>query len=113
MPGLEIRPFSDDDVDAAASLLAQRHDDHRETEPLLPDDVDFRAQIEGEWRAEGASGVFAARGGEPLGYLIGRPKPGASDKRTLRGMTVRKTSSPKWRRTSATTCSASRVRASS
>jgi GNAT superfamily N-acetyltransferase len=73
--GLEIRPFSDDDVDDAASLLALRHDRHRETEPLLPADVDFVEEIRGEWRSDGASGVFASRGGTPVGYLFGRPRP--------------------------------------
>ena len=34
---------------------------HREAEPLLPADVDFRAEVEREWRKEGASGVFARR----------------------------------------------------
>ena len=41
-----IRPFTDADVDTAAELLAERHARHREAEPLLPSDVDFRAQIE-------------------------------------------------------------------
>jgi ribosomal protein S18 acetylase RimI-like enzyme len=75
MRGLEIRPFSDADLDDAASLLARRHHRHREAEPLLPGDVDFRAQVDGEWRAAGASGVFATRDGAPVGYLIGRPRP--------------------------------------
>jgi len=75
MPGLQIRPFSDDDLDDAASLLARRHADHREREPLLPREVDFRAQVEGEWRAEGASGVFATRGGKPEAYLFGGLRP--------------------------------------
>jgi GNAT superfamily N-acetyltransferase len=73
MAGLEIVPFSDQHVDAAAELLARRHARHRAVEPTLPDDVDFRAQLESEWGAEGASGVFASRGGEPAAYLVARP----------------------------------------
>ncbi len=65
-----IRAFTDGDVDAAAKLLAARHARHREAEPLLPADVDFRAQIESEWSVEGASGVISADG-----YLFARPLP--------------------------------------
>ena len=43
-------------------------------EPLLPADLDFRAQIESEWGENGATGVFASRGGEAVGYLFGRPQ---------------------------------------
>jgi predicted N-acetyltransferase YhbS len=63
---LEIVPFTDAHLDDAAALLAARHARHRTAEPLLPDDVDFRAEIEKEWRQEGASGVFAGDA-----YLIG------------------------------------------
>ena len=65
-----IRAFTDDDVDAAAELLAARHARHLRAEPLLPADVDFRAQIESEWSVEGASGVISADG-----YLLARPLP--------------------------------------
>jgi len=75
MSTLEIQPFTDDHLDAAAELLAERHARHREAEPLLPADVDFRGQIAGEWRTEGASGAFASRGGEAVGYLVGFPNP--------------------------------------
>jgi GNAT superfamily N-acetyltransferase len=70
---LEIVEFTDEHLDDAAELLAERHARHRIAEPLLPAKVDFRAQIETEWRSEGASGVYAARAGEPAGYLVGRP----------------------------------------
>jgi GNAT superfamily N-acetyltransferase len=73
MAGLEITPFADDHLGAAAELLAERHERHRAAEPLLPAAVDFRAQIESEWGADGASGVFASDGGRPVGYLVGRP----------------------------------------
>src|SRR5712664_2956396 len=35
MPGLEIVAFSDDHLDAAAELLAERHARHRAVEPRL------------------------------------------------------------------------------
>src|SRR4051812_45177325 len=74
MSGLRIVPFSDAHLDDAATLLAARHGRHREAQPLLPADVDFRGQIESEWSVDGASGVFASRGGTPVGYLFGRPQ---------------------------------------
>ena len=66
-----IVPFADEHLDAAAEMLAARHARHREAEPLLPADVDFRAQVESEWSVEGASGVIS-----PHGYLLGRPAHG-------------------------------------
>ena len=73
MPELEIQPFSDDHLEAAAELLAERHRSHREAEPLLPELGDPLAAVEADWRADDASGVFASRGGEPVGYLIAAP----------------------------------------
>jgi predicted N-acetyltransferase YhbS len=69
-----IRPFTDADVDAAAEMLAERHARHRAAEPLLPPEVDFRAQIESEWGADGASGVIS-----DSGYLVARPQPYGGD----------------------------------
>jgi len=63
------RPFSDGDLDAAATLLAERHARHREAEPLLPADVDFRAEIEALWRRPDASGAVSKNG-----FLIGAPR---------------------------------------
>ena len=40
MPDVEIRPFSDQHLDAAAALLAERHERHLVAEPLLARDVD-------------------------------------------------------------------------
>lgn len=71
MRGVEIQPFSAEHVDAAAGLLAQRHARHLEAEPLLSADVDFRAEVEGVWNGEAASGVVATRDGELVGYLLG------------------------------------------
>ena len=70
---LEIEPFADEHVDAAAELLAARHAEHRAAEALLPADVDFRKQVESEWQQDGASGVFARSGAAPAGYLFARP----------------------------------------
>jgi GNAT superfamily N-acetyltransferase len=68
MARLEVVPFADEHLDAAAELLAARHARHREAEPLLPELDDPLAAIEREWREEGASGVFAHGA-----YLIGAP----------------------------------------
>jgi GNAT superfamily N-acetyltransferase len=68
MARLEVVPFADEHMDAAAELLAARHARHRAAEPLLPELDDPRAAIEREWREEGASGVFAGSG-----YLIAAP----------------------------------------
>jgi GNAT superfamily N-acetyltransferase len=69
MPALDVVPFADEHLEAAAELLAARHARHREAEPLLPAEVDFRAELEREWHQEGASGVFAGDG-----YLIAAPQ---------------------------------------
>ena len=69
MPALEVVPFAEEHLDAAAELLAARHARHREAEPLLPRDVDVRAELEREWRQEGASGVFAGDA-----YLLAAPQ---------------------------------------
>ncbi|MFL5950086.1 MAG: GNAT family N-acetyltransferase [Gaiellaceae bacterium] len=65
MPDVEIRPFSDEHLDAAAALLAARHERHLAAEPLLARDVDYRAQLEGD-------GVVALRDGELRAYLLGQ-----------------------------------------
>jgi ribosomal protein S18 acetylase RimI-like enzyme len=74
MPKLEIQPFADEHLDAAASLLAERHRAHRTAEPLLPDVFDFRPHVEEAWQEDDASGWFAFDDGEPAGYLIGAPR---------------------------------------
>jgi GNAT superfamily N-acetyltransferase len=68
MAAHEIVPFTDAHLDDASALLAARHERHREAEPLLPALADPREAVEREWRAEGASGVFAGSG-----YLFGAP----------------------------------------
>lgn len=71
MRRVQIQPFSDEHLDGAASLLEARHARHREAEPLLPANIDFRAEVEALWKAESASGVAATRSGEVAGYLLG------------------------------------------
>jgi ribosomal protein S18 acetylase RimI-like enzyme len=71
---MEIAPFTPEYLDAAAGLLADRHRRHREAEPLLPDDVDFRAEIAALLENEDSSGVVARRDGRLVGYLIGAPR---------------------------------------
>jgi ribosomal protein S18 acetylase RimI-like enzyme len=71
MPGLEIQAFADEHLDAAARLLEERHQRHREAEPLLGEGKDFRAEIEALAGADGASGVMGVRNGRVCGYLLG------------------------------------------
>ena len=70
MPDVEIRPFSDEHLDAAAELLRERHEAHLATEPLLARGVDYRAQLRAE--ASSGDGVVAVVGGEVRAYLLGR-----------------------------------------
>jgi GNAT superfamily N-acetyltransferase len=74
MPGLEIVPFVDDHLDAAAVLLTARHRRHCEGEPLLAKGVDARAEI-AVLRDAGAEGVAGLREGRVVGYLLGTRKP--------------------------------------
>jgi ribosomal protein S18 acetylase RimI-like enzyme len=74
MPKLEIQPFADEHLEAAATLLAERHRAHRQAEPLLPDVFDFRPHVEEAWGEEDASGFVAFADGEPAGYLLGAPR---------------------------------------
>ncbi|HEX9416848.1 MAG TPA: GNAT family N-acetyltransferase [Gaiellaceae bacterium] len=76
MPAPQIRPFEDEHLDDAARLLEERHQRHREAEPLLPENVDFRAQIAALWEKDDASGSVAVRDGRVVGYLIGAPRLG-------------------------------------
>jgi GNAT superfamily N-acetyltransferase len=71
---VEIVDFTDGHLDAAAELLAARHGRHRRAEQLLPELSDPLAAVEKEWRTEGASGTFAARGGSPVAYVIASPR---------------------------------------
>jgi GNAT superfamily N-acetyltransferase len=88
MPDLQIHPFSDEHLEGAAGLLAARHEPHRKKEPLLPEVTDFRAEIEKEWRMEGASGAAALSQDELVGYLFGAPRQfgNATDTWTMVGL---------------------------
>ena len=78
MPPLEIVPFSEDHIDAAAALLAQRHERHREAEPLLPeafeDPARTREELVAAWGADDAAGAAAVSDGALVGYLVGAPR---------------------------------------
>lgn len=66
---MEIVPFAEEHVEGAAALLAERHAAHLAAEPLLPADIDFRAEI-AALLADGATGAFADGA-----YVLGRPGP--------------------------------------
>ena len=78
MARLELVPFSDEHLEDAARLLAARHARHRKAEPLLSarleDPTAARKELERAWRADGASGAAAHRGGRMTGYLIAAPR---------------------------------------
>jgi ribosomal protein S18 acetylase RimI-like enzyme len=75
---LELRPFADEHLDAAAELLAERHRRHRATEPTLParfeDPVATREEVEKAWRRDAASGAAGLLDGHLAGYLFGAPE---------------------------------------
>ena len=66
---MDIVAFTDEHVDGAAGVLAERHAAHLAVEPLLPHRTDFAAQVEKE-REEG-TGAVAVEAGEVVGYLLG------------------------------------------
>jgi hypothetical protein len=66
---MKIVPFADEHLDAAAELLAARHERHRAAEPLLPAGLDYRAEI-AALLADGATGVFTDGA-----YVLGRSGP--------------------------------------
>jgi ribosomal protein S18 acetylase RimI-like enzyme len=65
---MEIVPFADEHLDAAAELLAERHERHRSFFPQLPE-ADYRAEI-AALLEQGATGAFADGA-----YLLGRSGP--------------------------------------
>jgi len=75
---LEIRAFAEDDLDAAGSLLAARHREHRGAEPLLSERFEdagaTREQVASLWAEEDASGAVALRGERAVGFLLGTRK---------------------------------------
>jgi ribosomal protein S18 acetylase RimI-like enzyme len=75
---LELEPFSDEHLEDAARLLAVRHARQREDEPLLSRRLEDPAaageELKRAWRADGASGAVALRGGRLTGYLVAAPR---------------------------------------
>jgi GNAT superfamily N-acetyltransferase len=67
---VDIVAFTDDHLDGAAAVLAERHAAQLAVEPLLPARTDFRAQVENE--REDATGVVALDGAEVTGFLLGK-----------------------------------------
>jgi ribosomal protein S18 acetylase RimI-like enzyme len=63
---VKIVPFAEEHIEAAAALLEERHRRHCDAEPLLPAEIDFRAEIDDLWAREGASGAFGEEG-----YVLG------------------------------------------
>ncbi len=66
---MDIVAFTDEHLDGAAAVLAERHAAHLAVEPLLAHPRDFAAQVERE--RESGTGVAAVDGGEVVGYLLG------------------------------------------
>ena len=79
MSRLDLVPFADEHLDAAAELLAARHARHRALEPLLDprfeDAAEARPRLEHLWRDDGMSGSAGFRAGRLVGYVIGAPQP--------------------------------------
>lgn len=75
---VDVRPFADGDLDAAAALLADRHRRHRAAEPALApafeDTAVTRTAIEAALNAEAASGFVAVVDEQIAGYVIGMQK---------------------------------------
>jgi ribosomal protein S18 acetylase RimI-like enzyme len=78
MSRLEIRALAEDHLDAAGSLLAARHREHRVAEPLLSESFEdpdaTRGEVASLWAQEHASGAVALRGGDVAGFLLGTRK---------------------------------------
>jgi len=74
MPAVQIERFSEDHLDDAARLLEKRHGRHRAVEPLLLEEIDFRAELETLLTRAGVSGAVAVRDGRLAGYLLGAPR---------------------------------------
>jgi ribosomal protein S18 acetylase RimI-like enzyme len=66
---VKIVPFADEHVDAAAELLAARHEAHRVDFPELPAEIDYRAEI-AALLEDGAAGAFTDGA-----YVLGRSHP--------------------------------------
>src|SRR5204863_2611802 len=67
---VDIVAFTDEYVDGAAAVLAERHASHLAVEPLLPRPTDFVGPVMDE-RVD-ATGAVALEGGEVVGFLLGK-----------------------------------------
>ena len=78
MNRLELRAFAEDHLDAAGSLLAIRHREHRAAEPLLSERFEdagaTRVEVASLWAEDHASGAVALRAGQVVGFLLGTRK---------------------------------------
>jgi GNAT superfamily N-acetyltransferase len=76
---LEVRPFESSHLPDAGRLLARRHQNHRQHEPLLDERFENSDQAELEVRAalvaDEASGAIAFRGADAVAFVVGGPKP--------------------------------------
>ncbi len=74
--------MSDEHVDAAGALLAERHRRARMAEPLLSsryeDEAVATAEVAAAMARPDASGAVALRAGRLVGYVLGAPKPAES-----------------------------------
>jgi GNAT superfamily N-acetyltransferase len=72
---MEIVPFGQEHLDAAAELLAARHRRYRTCEPILPASFEevavARTAVEHIIGQQDASGVAALQSGRIVGYLLG------------------------------------------
>ncbi|GHO49621.1 GNAT family N-acetyltransferase [Ktedonospora formicarum] len=80
---MQIKPFSQADLEEASVLLARRHQEDCAREPMLPERYsnpsEARVALEKAWEAStidgvSAGGVMARHDGKLIGYLIGTPK---------------------------------------
>jgi GNAT superfamily N-acetyltransferase len=65
---MKVVPFADEHLDAAAELLAARHEAHLSAFPQLPGDADYRGEI-AALLERGATGGFTEGA-----YVLGRPQ---------------------------------------
>jgi ribosomal protein S18 acetylase RimI-like enzyme len=79
MGRLELIAFTEDHLDDAGRLLAERHRRHRRVEPLLPGRYEHlaeaRSQVAAILEDDTASGIAAFRDGAMVGYMIGHQRP--------------------------------------
>ncbi|MFL5930642.1 MAG: GNAT family N-acetyltransferase [Gaiellaceae bacterium] len=75
MSGLRIEPFSKAHVDAAAELLARRHERHLAEGSLVRREPDFPAEVEQAAGEDGATGSVLLSDGRLQGYVLASPRP--------------------------------------